>query len=168
MTGTTPNGDAATSERSDAAAEPLDAAAERARAEDFRNKYLLASAEVENTRKWMQRRSDDATQASRKKLLLKFLPVLDNLERALAYEDSQDLRNGLAATLRGFETALQSEGVAPIETTGRRFDPSRAQAIETRPAEGVEDETVISEAQRGFVIGDDVLRPALVVVAKRP
>jgi molecular chaperone GrpE len=143
-----------------------DAAAERARAEDFRSKYLLAAAEVENTKKRERRRSDDAARALKKRLLLRFLPVLDNLERALAYEDSGDLRAGLDATLRGFESALVSEGVAPIETAGKRFDAGVAEAVGTQPAPGVEDETVLAQTQRGYRVDDDVLRPAHVIVAK--
>jgi molecular chaperone GrpE len=143
-----------------------DVAAERARAEDFRTKYLLATAEVENVKKRERRRSDDAARALKKRLLMRFLPVLDNLERAVAYEDSDDLRAGLGATLRGFASALESEGVAPIETTGQRFDASVAEAVGTQPAEGVEDETVLAQTQRGYRVDDELLRPARVIVAK--
>lgn len=142
---------------------PLESDGER---EDFRSKYLYALAEVENTRKRLERRADDSAQALKKRVLLKFLPVLDNLQRALAYGDSEELRAGLAATLRGFESALESEGVTPILTTGQRFDPRVAEAVGTQPAEGVEDETVLAEAQRGYLVDDQVLRPAYVVVAK--
>jgi molecular chaperone GrpE len=134
--------------------------------EDFRAKYLSAAAEVENTKKRMQRRADDAARAQKKRLLLRFLPVLDNLERALEFRDSGKLRDGLAATLRGFEAALESEGVTPIRTAGLPFDPEVAQAIGVTPAPGAEDEIVLAEAQRGFKVDDELLRPALVVVAK--
>ena len=134
--------------------------------EDYRTKYLSAAAEVENTKKRMQRRSDDAARAQKKRLLLKFLPVLDNLERALAFRDSGELRDGLAATLRGFEAALESEGVTPVRTTGLPFDPEVAQAIGVTPDPDAADETVIAESQRGFKVDDELLRPALVVVAK--
>lgn len=136
------------------------------RADDLRNQYLYAMAEMENTRKRLQQRADEASQAFRRRLLLKFLPVLDNLQRSLSYEDSEELRSGLAATLRGFESALQSEGVTPVETRGKRFDPTVAEAIGTQPAEGVEDETVLDEARRGYRVDEELLRPAQVVVAK--
>jgi molecular chaperone GrpE len=134
--------------------------------EDFRSKYLYAVAETENTRKRLQRRSDDAVRAVKKRLLVEFLPVLDNLERALAYDDSEGMRAGLDATLRAFEAALQREGVAPISTAGKPFDPTVAEAIATQPAAGVADETVIDEAQRGYTVDGELLRPARVVVAK--
>jgi molecular chaperone GrpE len=106
--------------------------------------------------------------AVKKRVLTKFLPVLDNLERALRFEDSQELRAGLEATLRGFEAALESEGVTPVVTagSGARFDPNVAEAISTQPAPDVADETVLSEAQRGYFVDDELLRPARVVVAK--
>jgi molecular chaperone GrpE len=134
--------------------------------EDYRTRYLLAAAEVENTKKRMQRRADDAVRAQKKRLLLKFLPVLDNLERALAFRDSGELREGLAATLRGFEAALESEGVTPVRTTGLPFDPEVAQAIGVTPDPDAADETVVAEAQRGFKVDAELLRPALVIVAK--
>ncbi|HTJ26177.1 MAG TPA: nucleotide exchange factor GrpE [Candidatus Limnocylindria bacterium] len=134
--------------------------------EELRQKYLYATAEMENTRKRLERRSADTERSCTRRLLLKFLPVLDNLERALAYGDSEELRSGLAATLRGFEAALESEGVEPISTAGTRFDPSVAEAIGTQRVEGVEDDTVLAETQRGYRIGAELLRPAHVIVAK--
>ena len=134
--------------------------------EDLREKYLYAVAETENTRKRLERRFDDASRAMKKRLLAKFLPVLDNLERALAHPDSDELRAGLEATLRAFEAALQSEGVTPIATTGQPFDASIAEAVGTQPADGVDDETVVAETERGYRVDGDLLRPARVVVAK--
>ncbi|MGZ3497734.1 MAG: nucleotide exchange factor GrpE [Vulcanimicrobiaceae bacterium] len=155
----------------DAAALPASNAADQlaaadARAEDFHQKYLYALAEVENTRKRMQRQTEDAAHNLRDRLLLKFLPVLDNLERSLAHLESQGLRQGLEAIVRGFENALESEGVTPISATGQRFDPRVAEAIGTQKAEGVENDTVVAEAQRGYRLGDRILRPAKVIVAK--
>ena len=135
-------------------------------AEDLQSKYLRAMAEIENTKKRAQRRADDAARAIKKRLLLKFLPVRDSLERSLEYDDSEELRAGLAATLRSFESALESEGVTPISTTGRRFDPSVAEAIGTERVLDAPDETVLAEAQRGYRVDNEVLRPARVVVAK--
>lgn len=135
-------------------------------AQDYRAKYLYALAEMDNARKRLQRRSDDERENLRKRLLLRFLGVLDNLERAVAYDDSENLRAGLAATLRDFESALADEGVTPISTTGQPFDANVAEAVDTRPAEGIPDETVLDQSRRGYRIGDQLLRPARVVVAK--
>ena len=141
-------------------------AAADARAEDFHQKYLYALAEVENAKKRAQRQADERVQSVRNQLLLKFIPVLDNLERSLAHLDSGGLRAGLEAILRNFEDMLGSEGVTPILTTGEPFDPRVAEAIGTQRADGVENDIVIAEAQRGYRLGDRILRPAKVIVAK--
>ena len=137
-----------------------------AKAEDLQSKYLRAMAEIENTKKRAQRRADDAARALKKRLLLKFLPVRDSLERSLKYDDSAELRAGLEATLRSFESALESEGVTPISTTGQRFDPNVAEAIGTERVLDAPNGTVLAEAQRGYRVDNEVLRPARVVVAK--
>jgi molecular chaperone GrpE len=134
--------------------------------DEFQQKYLYALAEVENVRKRAQRLTDESVHAAKKRLLLKFLPVLDNLQRALAFRDSDDLRSGLAATLRGFEAALESEGVTPILTTGERFDPSVAEAIATERVPDEKNDTVLAESQRGYLLDEDLLRPAKVIVVK--
>jgi molecular chaperone GrpE len=126
-----------------------------------------ARAEIDNVRKRALKIADERLTGARKALIGKFLPVLDNLERALKYEDSADLRGGLQATLRGFESLLSSEGVKPIETVGKPFDPSAAEAIATRETEQADD-VVVEEVQRGYRLGDELLRPAMVVVGRRP
>ena len=93
--------------------------------------------------------------------------MLDNLERALKYEDSRDLRGGLQATLKGFEAVLAGEQVVPVETLGKPFDPHIAEAIATRES-SEPDDTVLEEVQRGYRLGEELLRPAVVVVSKRP
>lgn len=144
----------------------LDAA--NARAEDNYNKFLLAMADFENYKKRIERQFGDIALAGRKKLLGQFLPVIDNLERALAYEgdDAQAMRSGVQQTLKGFESLLSAEGVKPINVKGKPFDPKIAEAIGTANAPGVEDDTVVEEAQRGYTIGEELLRPAMVIVAK--
>jgi molecular chaperone GrpE len=100
-------------------------------------------------------------------VLRKVLPVLDNLERALAFEDSEGVRGGLQATLRMFETTLAGENVKAVSLKGRPFDPAIAEAIGTQPApHGIPEDTVLEEAHKAYTIGDEVLRPAAVVVAK--
>ncbi len=135
-------------------------------AEDFRQKYLYAIAEMENVRKRAHRLTDETVQALKKRMLLKFLPVLDNLQRALAFRDSEEVRAGLGATLRAFESALESEGVTPILTTGERFDPKVADAIGTERVPDEQNDIVLAEAQRGYLLGDDLLRPAKVIVVR--
>jgi molecular chaperone GrpE len=142
-------------------------AAARAKAEENYNKFLYAMADFENYKKRIERQLGDIALSGKKSVLTKILPVLDNLERAVAYEDSEGLRGGLQATLRMFETALAGEGVKGISLKGLPFDPKLAEAIATQPVpEGVEENTILDEAHKAYTIGDEVLRPAQVVVAK--
>lgn len=143
-------------------------AAAKAKAEENYNKFLYAMADFENYKKRMERQLADISLAGKKSVLKKILPVIDNLERALTFQDGDGLRGGLQATLRGFESVLESEGVKGVPLTGVPFDPKVAEAIGTQPApEGVADDTVLAEAQRAYVMGDDVLRVGQVIVAKR-
>jgi molecular chaperone GrpE len=165
-----PNGAAAEQQQNgggdDLAAE---LAAARAEAKDNYNKFLYAMADFENYKKRVERQLAEIALSGKRTILIKMLPVLDNLERALAFEDSGGVRNGLQATLRQFETALASENVKAVPLKGLPYDPKIAEAIATQPApEGVADDTVLEEARKAYTIGDEVLRPAQVVVAKNP
>ena len=162
--GTEVSEDAAAEARPDAVAE---LAAAKALADERYLDLQYARAEIENVRKRAERSALERLAYGRRALLGKFLPVLDNLQRALAYDDSQALRGGLQATLKGFEGVLSSEQIVPIETVGKPFDPHIAEAIGTRETSDFDDDVVVEEAQRGYRVGDDVLRPAMVIVAKR-
>ncbi|GAC1299251.1 MAG: hypothetical protein NVSMB19_02920 [Vulcanimicrobiaceae bacterium] len=142
-------------------------AAANALATERLNELAYARAEIDNVRKRATRAADDRLAHGRRSLLAKFLPVLDNLQRALAYDDSDGLRGGLDATLRGFEGILAGEAVSTIETVGKPFDPHVAEAIATRETDEHDDDVVVEEVQRGYRMGDDLLRPAMVIVAKR-
>ena len=144
-----------------------DLAAARAKAEENYNKFLYAMADFENYKKRVERQLSDISLAGKKSVLKKILPVLDNLERALAFKDGAGLRGGLEATLRSFEAMLESEGVKARPLKGERFDPKLAEAIGTQagPA-GTADDTVLEEAAKAYLMGDDVLRPGQVIVAK--
>jgi len=122
---------------------------------------------VENVRKHAVRTAEERLVAGRKMLLAKFLPVLDNLRRAMAFEDGEGLRGGLNGTLKGFEALLASEQIVAIDTVGKPFDPHVAEAIATRETTEHEDDIVLEEAQRGYRLGDELLRPAMVVVAQK-
>jgi molecular chaperone GrpE len=139
------------------------------KADENWNKYLLAMADFENYKKQMEKRVHMIVSDHRKSVLLRFLPVIDNLERALAVNSSGDekLRGGIENTLKGFENVLNSEGVKAIDVKGKPFDPKFAEAIGTLPApEGVADDVVMEVAEKGYMMGDELLRPAKVLVAK--
>ena len=143
-------------------------AAANAKAEENYNKFLYAMADFENYKKRVERQLAEISLAGKKSVLKKILPVLDNLERALQYDPGSDgLQGGLQATLRGFESVLESEGVKGVPLKGTRFDPKFAEAIGTRSAPELPEDTVLEEAARAYVMGDDVLRVGQVIVAKQ-
>jgi molecular chaperone GrpE len=142
-------------------------AAATARADENYGKFLLAVADFDNYKKRIQRDMDSMVAARRRMLLERFLPVLDNLQRALASNaGGETLRDGVEQTLRGFEAVLTNEGVKPMEIRGKPFDPRIAEAVGTLPADGAVEDTVVEVTQKGYTLGDDVLRPAQVIVAK--
>jgi molecular chaperone GrpE len=142
-------------------------AAANARADENYAKFLLAVADFDNYRKRIQRDIDSMVSTRRRMLLERLLPVLDNLQRALESNSSGDkLRGGLEQTLRGFEAVMTSEGVTLIEVRGEPFDPRVAEAVGTMPSDGVADDTVVEVAEKGYKLGDELLRPAKVIVAK--
>ena len=138
-----------------------------ARHAEMADAYLRAKAEVENTR----RRSEEEMSKARKFAIESFaeslLPVKDSLEAALAIENAtpEQLREGTHATLRQLVQALERNKVLEIAPpAGTRFDPHQHQAISMVPAEQ-EAGTVVAVLQKGYLIADRVLRPALVTVA---
>lgn len=143
-------------------------AAANARADENHNRFLLAAADLENYKKRTERDFRRILTDRRRTMLERFLPVLDNLERALESDAAGEaLRNGIEQTLRGFKAVLDAEGVSPIDVAGRQFDPQVAEAIGTSEArDGVADDTVVEVSEKGYTIDGELLRPAKVIVAK--
>ena len=138
----------------------------KAKNADLADQFLRAKAEAENAR----RRAEDEVSKARKFSIESFaeslLPVADSLTAALAIKDAtpDQLREGSDATLRQLTAALERNKVLAINPeAGAKFDPHQHQAISVVPAEQ-EPNTVVTVLQRGYVIADRVLRPALVTV----
>jgi molecular chaperone GrpE len=130
-----------------------------------RNLRLLA--DFDNFRRRVAREQDVARREGRRAALLPLLPVLDTLERALAAGSTDpDFYEGVAATHRLFITALREAGAEPVATEGQPFDPKVHEAVATVPSNGVAPGTVTREVRRGWRLGDELLRPAQVVVAR--
>ncbi len=144
----------------------------RAQTQEQKNLYMRALADYDNYRKRVERDIQDLSERGRRDLLKRILPVLDNLARAEEYRKAgapvEKIIDGVMQTSKQLLAALEAEKVRPIEVVGKPFDPSIAEAVATQPAaDGVEDNTVVAEAAKGYYMGDDVLRPAQVVVAKK-
>ena len=123
-------------------------------------------AEMDNFRKRQTRRADEAIVAERERLLSLFLPVADNLVRALNHDGQVDdgLRQGVELTHRALLRLLEAEGVTRLETVGQSFDPEWHEAVSVISAEA-EPDTIVEEIEAGYKLGDKLLRPAKVVVA---
>ncbi len=135
----------------------------RQEAAEYKDKYLRAAAEVENTRKRLERRYADQAEEEKKRLLRSFLAVADNLERALAHS-GDGLRDGVQLTYQELQRLLSLEGVQPLEAIGQSFDPYYHEAVDT--VVGNDDqETVVEERQKGYLYHGELLRPSRVQVA---
>lgn len=139
----------------------------QAKSADLADQFLRAKADAENAR----RRAEDEVSKARKFALESFaeslLPVADSLEAGLAIKDAtvQQINEGAQATLRQLVAALERNKVIAINpTAGTKFDPHHHQAISVVPSEH-EANTVVKVLQKGYLIAERVLRPALVTVS---
>ena len=132
------------------------------------NKYLRERADMENFRKRQERIAADRLQREKKALFQNILGVMDNVERALAYQDTMD-RQGLQQALRmvlwQMNEVLRSEGLTPVPTVGEVFDPYVHEAIEVVEDSDQPEGMVVEEVLKGYKLGDETLRPARVKVS---
>lgn len=144
--------------------------AARAQAAEYQEKWQRALAEFSNYRKRQEAEFLDRVRLSNAALIAKLLPVLDDLERALQTlpQGLQMLTwvDGIYLIKRKLEVILESEGLRPIETQGKSFDPLYHEVALYEEVEGYEDGAILGEIQRGYMLGERVIRPALVRVAR--
>jgi len=142
----------------------------KADADTQRQAYLRTLADFENYKKRTDRYLRERSDEGRRQLIVRLLPVLDNLERAAGYREqgtpAEQLVDGLLATVRQFVNLLETEGVRPIDLKGKTFDPKVSEAIATREDQKSAPNTVLDEARKGYMLGEEVLRPAQVIVSK--
>lgn len=142
-------------------------------AAQYKDKYLRNLAEMENSRKRLQKEKQELTQYAIQNVILDFLPPLDHLENALRFADQassevQHWATGFQMILTQFKDALANNGVAPIISKGMPFDHNCHEAVEMIVTNEFPPGTVVEENVRGYRMGDRVLRPARVKVAKEP
>ncbi len=151
----------------------LDAQLQAAREEaaQYKDKYLRALAEGENTRKRLERSGTERAERIRRDVLADFLDVVDNLDRAMAYESTMD-RDALAQTLKMVQNqlndVLRRQGVAPVVSVGQPFNPHLHEAVESVASSEHPEGTVSGETRKGYTIGNELLRPARVQVSSGP
>ena len=156
-------------------AEPIDAAAEAlAKAEneaaEWRDKYLRLQAEFDNYRKRTLKEKMSLVESGGENVIKALLPVVDDVDRALAAMEKSDdveaLRGGVRLIAQKFNEVMRQQGVSEIEAVGKEFDVDHHEAVARFPIEGKSSGEIIDVVQKGYKLGEKVIRYAKVVVAE--
>jgi molecular chaperone GrpE len=179
-------GDETAAEQSAAADEPPVAETDEAVAalqrerDALKEQFLRAVADFDNYRKRIERERRELSEYAAADVLLELLPIIDNFERALQASasapgatadkpaESEAFRRGVELIHKQMLDLLRKRGVTPIDAHGADFDPNVHQAVIHEPSEAHREGEVMQELQRGYKLGERLLRPAMVKVAKRP
>lgn len=145
----------------------------RREATEYKDKYLRLLADADNSRKRMVKEKQDISRYAVESIIVDFLQPLDNLENALtiAQQMSDEVKHwaiGFQMILSQFKDVLANNGVQPMQSKGSLFDPHSHDAVEMIETTEFPPEVIIEEFVRGYKIGDRVIRPARVKVAKSP
>ncbi|HEU4671239.1 MAG TPA: nucleotide exchange factor GrpE [Dyella sp.] len=135
---------------------------------ELRESVLRERADLENQRRRLQRDLEQARRFANEKLLNDLLPVYDSLERGLAVEggDVTAIREGISLTLKALLKVAEANGMVQVDPLDQPLDPERHHAVSMVAAPGKAPGTVVSVLQKGYVLNDRLLRPALVAVAQ--
>lgn len=137
---------------------------------EMRELVLRERAELDNQRKRLQRDLEQARKFANEKLLAELMPVIDHLERALAADKAEaaGLRAGVELTLKELLRVIGQHGLLVVDPLGEIFDPERHQAMSMIDSAEHAPNTVVTVLQKGYVLNERLLRPALVNVAQTP
>jgi molecular chaperone GrpE len=140
---------------------------ERAKAQSYYQSWQRAAADYQNFKRRVEQDRSEAARFANASLIINMLPMLDDLERALksvdAHVASLTWVDGIRLIYRKFQALLEMAGVEEIEADGQIFDPAQHEAVSQAPGE---DNKVVSVVQKGYRLGDRVIRPAMVVVGQ--
>jgi molecular chaperone GrpE len=161
------------SERQDELAETRDKLqAKEKESEENYARYLRQVAEVDNFKKRVSREKEDAIRYANENLIKDILPVIDNLERAIAHAqgggNGKPLVEGVEMVLRGLLDVFSKHGVVQVPAIGSVFDPGKHEAMAHVESSEYQPNTIINEHHKGYLFRDRLLRPALVTVSKAP
>ena len=137
----------------------------QAKYDELYDKHLRTLAEYENYKRRTQKEKDDLYLFAQANTIGELLPVLDNLERAVASEESSPFKDGVEMIVKQLLETLAKMGVSPIEAVGKPFDPNLHAAVMHVEDESVGENTVVEEFQKGYMCKDKVIRYAMVKVA---
>lgn len=166
------DGDEATATMMDAPAESDALAPLREERDRLKDQLLRTAADYDNFRKRTRKDVEDAERRGREDAIREMLPVFDNLERAVAaagsVSDVAAIVEGVKMVLKLFEDQAQRLGLARVAAVGHRFDPAIHDAIQQQETDEHAPGTVIAEIVPGYKLGERLVRPAMVVVARKP
>ena len=139
--------------------------------DEMEDKFLRAQAEIANMRNRHNKEREDAAKYRAQHLATSLLTSLDNLDRALAIEvndeHGESMKKGIEMVREGLIHSLKEAGVEEITALGEIFDPNKHQAIQTAPiSDGQQSDEIVQVLQKGYILHDRVLRPAMVIVAQ--
>lgn len=137
---------------------------------EINEKYLRLYAEFENYKKRINKEKEELLHYGNEKLLSELLPIMDNLELALKHASDnvpEGLVQGVEMTLKELNKTLEKFGLRSIEADGKPFDPAVHHAMTQVERDDVEENTVVEEFRKGYMLKEKVLRPSLVAVSKR-
>ncbi len=145
----------------------------KAKADQHWNQLLLARAELDNNRRRNERDVENAHKFALEKFVRELLPVKDSLELGLAAaagegSELEKLREGMELTLKMLAAAMEKFGVSEVDPAGEKFNPERHQAMAMQESPTAEANTVLTVYQKGYLLNDRLIRPAMVVVSSAP
>jgi molecular chaperone GrpE len=165
-------GEVAFAEPEVAKAEPDPLEVAKAEAQKYREQLLRTAADFDNFRKRSRREIEDAQKKGKEQTVKELLSVFDNLERALMVADSapdaKSVVDGLKMIMRQFGTTLEKLNIKRVQAVGQPFDPMRHEAIQHAHSDEHAAGVVMTEVQPGYLLGETLMRAAMVVVSKGP
>jgi len=143
------------------------------KAAQYYEQLLRTAADLENFKKRAARERQDAIKYANESMLEKFIPVLDNFEAALAAANApntslESLQSGVSMIQQQLKSATSDAGLEEINATGQPFDPNLHEAISQQETSDVPEGQVVQQVRKGYKLRDRLLRPASVIVAKKP
>lgn len=143
---------------------------EQNRSESYLNRLKYLQADFDNYQKKAKKQVEEAAREGVARFIVKLLPLLDDLERAVEVGgrsgNDSTLKTGFEMVLKEFKEVLTREGVRPIEAVGKKFDPFLHEAVQSVEGRDYADNMVVEEMRKGYLLEGTILRPSMVKVAK--
>ena len=141
------------------------------KAKNAHEQLLRLKADFENTKKRLEREKQDSIRFANERLVLEILPIVDNLDRAMASlsegHDPEKVQKGLKLAQEELHQVLESHGVKIVTSVGEVFDPQRHEAVATVESDKAEDGTVVDEVQKGYTLNGRLIRPSRVRISQK-